>query len=84
MPLYEYECEGGHRFEELSSIEGRYDTVCPLCKHPVHLQISAWGRVLVAAPFTVVGHSGAILSITQSTERIPIQACKSTGKVVNI
>ena len=71
MPLYEYECECGRKFESLMSIEQRHCAVCDCGKVP-ELKISSWGRVLVAAPFTVVGHSGAILSRTQTTERTAI------------
>ena len=71
MPLYEYECECGKKFETLRSIEDRYNVSCECGKEPV-LKVSAWGRVLVAGTFTVVGHDGTILSKTQTTERTPI------------
>lgn len=71
MPLYEYECEGGHRFEELHSIENRHNAICPVCKKSAHLKMSAWGRVIFAGPFTVYAHDGTILHRTQTTERTP-------------
>ena len=67
MPLYEYECEGGHRFEELHSIADRHNAICPMCDKPVKLRISAWGRVIFAAWDTVKSHDGTVLSRTQST-----------------
>lgn len=72
MPLYDYECEGGHRFEELHSIADRHNAVCPDCKKPVQLKMSAWARIIIAGWDTVVGHDGTILSRKQSTEQIPM------------
>lgn len=69
MPLYEYECECGERFEKRRSIAERYLVRCDACGKTPKLRISAWGRVLVAAPFTVVGHDGTILDRRQTTER---------------
>ena len=40
MGMYEYECEGGHRFEQKRSIADRYNVVCPKCKKSVRLRIS--------------------------------------------
>lgn len=68
MPLYDYECEGGHRFEELHSVVDRNNAVCPDCKKPVHIKLSACALILIAGWDTVVGHDGAILSRKQSTE----------------
>lgn len=72
MPLYEYECEDGHKFEALKSIKDRYNAVCPMCKSSVHIKPSAWGRVLVAGIFTTVGYDGTVLGKRQTTERIPM------------
>lgn len=52
MPLYEYECEGGHRFEEFHSIDERHNGSCPMCKKPVRLLISLSG-FRFAEPLTV-------------------------------
>lgn len=71
MPLYEYECSCGKTFELLKSIENRHDTICECGRVPI-LKISSWGRVFIAAPFTVVGPGGNVLSRTQSTERTAI------------
>ena len=79
MPLYEYECEGKHRFEELHSIVGRNDVICPVCERPAHIKISAWARVLIAGWSTVVGHDGTILSRKQSTESTPMLPEKVHG-----
>lgn len=79
MPLYEYECEGGHRFEEFHSIADRNNVVCPDCEEPVHIKISAWSRVIIAGWDTVVGHDGTILSRKQSTEQTPMLPEKVHG-----
>ena len=78
MPLYEYECECGKKFEALRGIENRHNVTCECGKEP-NLKVSKWGRVLIAAPFTVVGNDGIILSKTQSTECIPILPEKVHG-----
>ena len=79
MPLYDYECEGGHKFEELHSIEDRHNAVCPICKKPSHLKMSAWGRVIFAAYDTVVDCNGIVVSKKQSTEQIPMLPEKVHG-----
>lgn len=40
MPLYEYECTEGHRFEEFHSIADRYNVRCPKCMSSVKLRPS--------------------------------------------
>ncbi len=83
MPIYEYECESGHRFERLRSIEERYKVICPECEESVHILISLQGKHLLAESFTVIGHDGTVLSKTQTTERTPLKIRKKSGKVVN-
>ena len=53
-------------------MDSRHGAVCPKCKKPAHLRMSAWGRVVFSAYDTVVGHDGTILSRKQSTETIPM------------
>jgi len=31
MPVYEYECYKGHRFEEWNTIDNRHNQTCPKC-----------------------------------------------------
>jgi putative FmdB family regulatory protein len=31
MPLYDYECKNGHRFEDFNSVAKRMSTECPTC-----------------------------------------------------
>lgn len=57
MPTYEYECEGGHRFEARRSIAERHNASCPQCKQPVRLLISH-SDSRVAVPLTVVQDLG--------------------------
>lgn len=79
MPLYEYECDGGHKFEEIRSIEDRYNAVCPECKKLAHLKMSPWGRVIFTAWNVVKNHDGTVLSRTQSAEEIPMLPEKVHG-----
>jgi len=82
MPIYEYECEGGHRFEGVRSIGERLKVVCPECKHTVHI-IPSLTTTRMAMPFTVIGHDGTVLSSRQTTERTPLKVRKHSGKIVN-
>ena len=40
MPLYEYECESGHRFERIQKFSDPPVDKCPVCGNPVHRLIS--------------------------------------------
>ena len=70
MPIYEYECEAGHRFEELHSIEARNSVVCPTCKRGVYIRMPHT-ESRVAVPFAVLAHDGTILHQTQTIEKTP-------------
>lgn len=70
MPLYEYECECGKRFEAIRDIKDRNTTTCK-CGRMISPKISAWGRVIFAGSFTVIGHDGTVLDKRQTTEYIP-------------
>lgn len=78
MPLYEYECECGRKFEAIKSIADRHNTICK-CGRIAKLKISAWGRVIFAGFDTVVGCDGTVLSKKQSTEQTPTQPEKVHG-----
>jgi putative FmdB family regulatory protein len=83
-PLYEYECEGGHRFEQIRSIDKRLNVDCPDCEKVVDIRISAPRKALMAHTFTTYGHDGRIIGQKQTTERTPIAVRKHSGKVVNL
>ena len=53
MPIYEYECEGGHRFTEVRKIANRHDAVCPECGKWGNIKISL-SNFRMAAPLTIV------------------------------
>ncbi len=72
MPLYQYECECGNRFEELRLMADRNGAVCHICHKPALIKISVPSKHLTAQTFTVYGHDGTILSRKQTTERTPI------------
>ena len=69
MPLYEYDCKCGKKFEAIMSIADRHNAICE-CGRIARLKMSAWGRVIFAGFDTVVGHDGTILSRKQSTEQM--------------
>jgi len=41
MPLYEYECEAGHRFEKIQKFSDLPIETCPTCGKPVHKLVSS-------------------------------------------
>jgi putative FmdB family regulatory protein len=41
MPLYEYQCDNGHRFEKIQKFSDPLVDVCPTCGAPVHKLISS-------------------------------------------
>ncbi len=41
MPLYEYECENGHRFEKIQKFSDPPIEQCPTCGSPVHKLMSS-------------------------------------------
>ena len=41
MPLYEYECENGHRFEKIQKFSDPPVATCPTCGTPVHKLMSS-------------------------------------------
>jgi putative FmdB family regulatory protein len=41
MPLYEYECEQGHRFEKIQKFSDPLVDRCPTCGSPVHKLMSS-------------------------------------------
>jgi putative FmdB family regulatory protein len=51
VPLYDYKCRGGHRFEAMQSIEKRLSAVCPTCGARSAIQI-------LKAPAAVLFHAG--------------------------
>lgn len=58
MPLYQYECEGGHKFELFKHrIEDRYNAQCPECNKPVTLIMSPV-RYRLAEPLPIFAHDG--------------------------
>ena len=72
MPLYEYYCDCGEEFELLRSMDERNNAVCPVCRQPAHIKISAHGKHLTAHTFTTIGHDGRVIGQRQTTERTPI------------
>lgn len=64
MPLYEYECENGHKFEELKSMESRYNTMCPHCGKLPKLLISRLAEnnfFELRIPLTVLDSDGSVV-----------------------
>lgn len=52
MPIYEYECSSGHRFEEYRQIWNRNNVICPECGGSATIRISV-SRHRLAEPLPV-------------------------------
>lgn len=64
MPIYEYQCQCGKRFEELRSMEKRHDAVCPRCSKVPKLLISQLAKrnpFDLRIPLTVYNHDGSVV-----------------------
>ena len=61
MPLYEYECENGHRFDEFRHTANRYNVVCPECTKPIHIRISL-SSFRMGVPATIRFSDGRIFA----------------------
>jgi len=61
MPLYEYECAQGHRFEAIRKVGGKASTKCPVC--------SARTRRLLSRP-TLLHNRGIHIFDRESKEEI--------------
>ncbi len=71
MPLYEYECDCGKRFEVRRSIASRLSATCE-CGASPRLLISLQGDHRTAHTFTTYGHDGRVIGQRQTAERTPI------------
>ncbi len=80
MPIYEYRCSCGEKFEDIHRMsESSESQHCPKCGELAPRIMSPWGRAVIAGWDTVVGHDGTILSRKQSTEEIPMLPEKVHG-----
>jgi len=70
MPLYEYECECGQKFEEIRQMRDRYNANCPMCKKAAHLQPSP-STLRVAETFRVVDGKGNLVQERQVVNNMP-------------
>ena len=57
MPIYEYRCTNGHKFEAWRKIGDRYNIACPTCKKPARIQISL-SSFRMDIPVTFFTHDG--------------------------
>lgn len=60
MPIYEYECAAGHRFEEGHRIADRHNAVCPQCDEPVVIKPSL-SNFRMDIPVTFCTHDGTVI-----------------------
>jgi len=71
MPIYEYRCRNGHKFEEWHRIESRHNVVCPTCRESAQIQISLCS-FRMDTPVTFLTHDGKIIDRKPSGKNAPI------------
>jgi putative FmdB family regulatory protein len=64
MPVYEYECEAGHRFEVTQKFADRPITACQTCAQPVSKLISAPAIVFKGSGWYVTDYSDKLKQTT--------------------
>ena len=69
MPLYEYECDNGHRFEKIQKFSDPPIAVCPTCGAPV--------RKLMSSP--AIQFKGSGWYITDYAKKDSVSSAKSDG-----
>jgi len=70
MPLYEYQCENGHRFEKIQKFSDPPIAVCPTCGAPV--------RKLMSSP--AIQFKGSGWYITDYAKKDSATAAKDESK----
>lgn len=84
MPIYDYACKCGEKFELIRPMRQSGDKVsCPGCFRDAVKIVSTLGGFLVAHPFAVIANDGTVLYQTQTTERTPHKVRTKSGKVIN-
>jgi len=83
MPLYEYECDCGKRFEARRPIASRLSATCE-CGATPRLLMSLQRAHRVAHTFTTYGHDGRIIGRRQTAERTPIVGESSEHEVTKV
>jgi len=82
MPLYEYICSCGNRFEAIKSIDDRYNATCDCGKIP-KLVPSTYILARTAGRFKVFDCDGNLVANKQSTDRTSFKVRKKSGTVVD-
>ena len=82
MPLYEYLCRCGNKFEEVRSIPERHSAVCTCGSVPV-MQLTSHGMFRTAHLDRVVDCKGNTVKQTQSTEQTELKYRNKAGAIVN-
>ena len=59
MPIYQYECSEGHRFESFNAMERRNEMVCPVCNNSCHI-LPSIPNMRIAEPLKWV-HGGKVV-----------------------
>ncbi len=71
MPIYQYECEDGHKLEEWHRIEDRHNVVCPQCGKSVTILISV-PSIRIDTPVTFTTHDGKVIDKKSGGINAPI------------
>ena len=83
MPLYEYQCTCGNKFESIKSISDRHTETCSCCGNEARLIPSVFALGREAGWFRVYDCDGNLVKNKQTTERTPFKFRKDSGAIVN-
>ena len=84
MPVYEYECEGGHRFTGIRRMADRHGAVCPACGKQAKLNISL-SNFKLAVPVTfVTPEHGVVHRRPDGGQSPPIRRPESTMNLMEV
>jgi len=79
MPVYEYGCEAGHRFEVTQKFSDRPITACQTCAQPVSKLISAPAIVFKGSGWYVTDYSDKLKQTTAESNSESTTSPKKDG-----
>jgi putative FmdB family regulatory protein len=79
MPVYEYECGAGHRFEVTQKFSDRPITACQTCAQPVSKLISAPAIMFKGSGWYITDYSDKLKQTTAERDPESITSPKKDG-----
>ena len=80
MPLYEYECEAGHRFEKILKFSDPPIETCPTCGKPVHKLVSSPAFHLKGTGWYITDYAKKDKGTTETKDTKDTKEAKDSGE----